>query len=183
MKVILFDTNPRMVEAWKVAFTGVEVFSVNNSLRIGNVDVRKLTDVDAVVSPANSFGIMTGGIDLVYKEMFGDSIEHAACAIASARENCQVPVGKAALLKTNHSGIPFMIMAPTMPNHRTPVPFTNHAYLAFRAALTVAMDHSHNIKTLACPGLCTASGGMYPMVAAQQMRRAYEEVMCQKSYL
>ncbi|BAG41500.1 appr-1-pase family/phage tail assembly-like protein [Ralstonia phage phiRSL1] len=172
MKVILFDTNPQVVAAWKLAFAGF------SEVEIVQKDVRSV-ECDAVVSPANSFGIMTGGIDLVYREMFGRQVEDAAIERAVQHDGCAMPVGKAAVIVTNHERIPYMVMAPTMPNHRTPVPFTDNAYRAFRAALIAARYYRPKgqalIQTLACPGLCTASGGMYPTVAAFQMARAYKE--------
>jgi hypothetical protein len=59
MKIVLAATEHRLADAWEAAFAGVADVSVHR----GSVfDVA----CDAVVSPANSFGIMDSGIDALY---------------------------------------------------------------------------------------------------------------------
>jgi O-acetyl-ADP-ribose deacetylase (regulator of RNase III) len=48
-----------MVEAWQKYFTGIA------DVRISHSDIFE-SSAGAIVSPANSFGYMDGGIDLVY---------------------------------------------------------------------------------------------------------------------
>ena len=56
-KIVLIDRNPKLVEAWQQAFA---VFPEVETL---TGDYFQLP-ADALVSPANSFGIMDGGLDL-----------------------------------------------------------------------------------------------------------------------
>ena len=67
----LRDTNSMVVAAWSHHFSDTDRVFVSQG------DIRDLPDghVDAVVSPANSFGFMTGGIDAVYKGWLGEQVE------------------------------------------------------------------------------------------------------------
>ncbi len=60
MKIILVDTNQAVVEAWRAV--GLEEAHCGSIFDYPAV---------AIVSPANSFGFMDGGIDLAYSERFG----------------------------------------------------------------------------------------------------------------
>ena len=64
VKLYLRDLNPDLVQAWNRQFGGTP--DVETSC--GDI-----FDVvcDAIVSPANSFGFMDGGIDLLYSRHFG----------------------------------------------------------------------------------------------------------------
>jgi hypothetical protein len=61
MKATIFqlrDIDKEVVQSWKRHFKGVE------NVNISSGDIFELK-ADAIVSPANSFGYMDGGIDLV----------------------------------------------------------------------------------------------------------------------
>lgn len=68
----LRDLSRALVAAWRQEFTGIPGVSISQgdifSERSGPVSAGDPIDIraDAVVSPANSFGFMDGGIDLVY---------------------------------------------------------------------------------------------------------------------
>jgi hypothetical protein len=67
MQPIVFelrDIDPDVVSAWQKYFKGVP----NVCISLGEIFERS---ADAIVSPANSFGYMDGGIDLVYLHRFG----------------------------------------------------------------------------------------------------------------
>ncbi|KWA11605.1 hypothetical protein WT37_21320 [Burkholderia territorii] len=129
---------------------------------------------DAIVSPANSFGWMDGGIDLLYRRRFGLSIERRLIQCIADRPGCELPVGEAVAIDTWDRAIPLMIAAPTM---RVPslVGDTDNAYRAFRAALRVA--RARGVQSLLAPGMGTGTGRMYPVQAAAQMLRAYREIV------
>jgi multimeric flavodoxin WrbA len=62
----LRDINIEVVEAWGHHFKDID------EVKISVGDIFELTaNVDAIVSPANSFGYMDGGIDRVYLDRFG----------------------------------------------------------------------------------------------------------------
>ena len=70
MKCLLCDINPAMREAWEKELERRPRLAALCSVVAGGItDLR----VDAVVSPANSFGFMRGGVDGVYTRVFGVS--------------------------------------------------------------------------------------------------------------
>ena len=131
----------------------------------------------AIVSPANSFGFMDGGIDLIYSHRFGWGLQARLQELLRAEHDGELPVGQAVVVPTGDEAVPLLISAPTM---RIPmdVSETVNAYLAFRAAIRVARRHNASgvgptIETVLCPGLGTAVGRMAPEVCARQMHYAY----------
>jgi O-acetyl-ADP-ribose deacetylase (regulator of RNase III) len=136
-------------------------------------------DCDAILSPANSFGDMGGGIDKDIDDFHGGAAQKALCEVIAAQFFGELPVGMAIVLELPSRRFPFLVAAPTM---RTPgnVSRTINAYLAMRAALVAVLRHNAAgrwaIRSLAVPGLCTGVGGMSYREAAAQMKAAYDNV-------
>src|SRR5689334_20182067 len=122
----LVDVSPRMVSAWRSAFEAhPEVRIIEGSI----VEVAR----GAIVSPANSYGEMGGGVDLVYRSHFGRDIERRVQAKIRETFGNYLPVGEALLVETGSTVIPHLIAAPTM---FLPEPTTaENVYLAMSAAL------------------------------------------------
>src|SRR5436190_19411233 len=89
--------------------------------------------VDAVVSPANSFGFMDGGIDHLYSHHFGWSVQDRLQELIRTRHHGELLIGTAEIVETGNLRIPYVIAAPTM---RVPMVLseTINPYLAARAA-------------------------------------------------
>lgn len=64
---LLRDRNAALVEAWGE-------FAAASEVEVSHGDIFDLS-ADAIVSPANSFGFMDGGIDLVHSQHFGWSLQ------------------------------------------------------------------------------------------------------------
>jgi O-acetyl-ADP-ribose deacetylase (regulator of RNase III) len=173
LTVHLRDINTGVVKAWEQAFADVPEVVVSR----GDILEQK---ADAIVSPANSFGHMDGGIDLLYSRYFGWELETKLRALLSERHYGELPVGQAVVVATGHESIPFLISAPTM---RVPMSIgeTVNVYLAFRAALIAVLTHnagaSASIQSLLVPGLGTGIGEVTPERAARQMRLAYNAII------
>jgi O-acetyl-ADP-ribose deacetylase (regulator of RNase III) len=153
LTVHLRDINTGVVKAWERAFADVpEVFPAATSSN------RKPMPLSA---PANSFGHMDGGIDLLYSRHFGRELETKLRTLLSERHYGELPVGQAVVLATGHESIPFLVSAPTM---WVPMRIgeTVNVYLAFRAALIAVLTHnagaSAPIQSLLVPGLGTGIG-------------------------
>lgn len=78
MNVYLLDCNERMVDEWKRAFSGLPKFRTwRFEVVLG--DFASFMDdnpqIDAVVSPANSFGFLDGGYDLAIRNYFGERLQ------------------------------------------------------------------------------------------------------------
>lgn len=66
MKIYLIDSNPKVVESWEKVF--------QNQVEIYEASIFDY-QADAIVSPANSFGFMNGGIDFAISKNLGWHIE------------------------------------------------------------------------------------------------------------
>jgi O-acetyl-ADP-ribose deacetylase (regulator of RNase III) len=125
------------------------------------------------VSPANSFGIMDGGIDRAIRDHFGNNLDLRVQSFIESHFHGEMPVGHACTISTFNDDIPLLIIAPTM---RTPgnISDTLNAYIAFRAILLSVKDRC--LDSIVCCGLGTGVGKMDPEDCARQMRMAYNQV-------
>jgi O-acetyl-ADP-ribose deacetylase (regulator of RNase III) len=69
---------------------------------------------DAVVSPANSFGFMDGGIDALYTHHFGIEVQIRVGRAIYERHHGELIVGNATIVETGNPHIPYLIDAPTI---------------------------------------------------------------------
>jgi len=173
MKVYLRDRNTDLALEWRDVFKDEKDINIS----FGNIfDDGEHMNVDAIVSPANSFGYMDGGIDFVYSKFFGWKLDEKLREILWQEHNGELLVGQAVVVDIREvnpkTPIPYLISAPTM---RVPMEITHtvNAYLAFVAALRVADKHP-NINSILCPGLGTAIGRMPYSVCAIQMHAAWK---------
>ena len=171
--VHLRDISKDVVSAWEVEFADETDVHVSHGEIFG-------LKADAIVSPANSFGHMDGGIDLVYSNFFGWDLEARLRELLAERHFGELPVGQAVVVPTRHESIPFLVSAPTM---RIPssIARTVNVYLAFRATLIAVIAHNNAdgspIRSLLVPGLGTGVGDMPPARAARQMKLAHRAII------
>lgn len=191
LAIHLRDLGQPLVDAWNREFAGIHSVRASCgdifSTKAGQVGVNDPIDVkaDAIISPANSFGFMDGGIDAVYTYQFGDGLQQRLQAVIEQDFAGELPIGAAVIFPTMNSDIPWCISAPTM---RTPqnVATTVNAYLSFRAALLAVLAHNASgrprIQSVLCPGLATAIGQMPVARCARQMRVAWDRVLGEKRW-
>jgi O-acetyl-ADP-ribose deacetylase (regulator of RNase III) len=176
LKIYLRDHNLPLVNKWKAAFENCDDVEAS----CGNVlDIA----ADAIISPANSFGFMDGGVDLAYSNHFGWDLEKRLQAVIKKEFNGELPVGMSTIIKTGDNTIKYLISCPTM---RIPedVSKTLNAYLAFRAAFIAVFKHNEEhsddpITSILCPGLGTGVGRLSYGACAMQMRYAYDVMVTQ----
>lgn len=167
------DLNSDTAHALASAFAGVAQVEVieGNLLDLSN---------DAIVSPANSFGDMSGGIDKHIDDLYKGAAQKTLMAVIADQFFGELPVGMAVIAVLPNQRFPFLVAAPTM---RTPgsVIGTINAYLSMRAALVSVLRHNQSdqrtIHSVAVPGLCTGVGGMAPTESAEQMRTAFDHII------
>ncbi len=145
-----------LTDAWS------EVFAEHPSIRVECGDFFRAAD--ALVSPANSFGIMDGGLDLAIRAEVGGDIQRRVQSVILERHHGELPVGIAEVVETQNAKWPFLIVAPTM---RVPEPVSNtlNAYLAFRAALLAVRAFNQaemRIRSMVVPGSAPASAAWTP---------------------
>lgn len=164
MELHLVDRSPALVREWQRAFDQFPevIIELGDILAIAHT---------ALVSPANSYGYMNGGIDLAYRTFFGIGIEHAVQAKIAQAAGPYLPVGQAILVETGHARIPYLISAPTMFLPEPTIP--DACERAMAAALDVARLHGGKWVALFCPGLGTGVGRVNARDAANAMVAAY----------
>ncbi|WP_298868347.1 macro domain-containing protein [uncultured Gimesia sp.] len=147
--------------------------------------------MDAIVSPANSFGFMDGGIDRLYLERFGQSLQDRVQTQIKDDHAGELLVGAATIVETNDASIPFLIAAPTM---RVPLALDSsiNPFLAARAIFLLIRDGimpsgryagepvRDHVKSVSLPGLGTGVGRVPPVQCAKQVRAAIEDVVMDK---
>ena len=167
LRVSLCDRSP------EVARTFADLFQGADGVEVIEGDLLNL-DCNALVSPANSFGFMDGGIDQAIDRFYAGAAQRAVMGRIADRFYGELPVGAATVIGMASRRFPFLVVAPTM---RVPgdVRGTLNAYLAMRAAMAAVLDHregTERIASVAVPGLGTGVGGMSAEVSGVQMRTA-----------
>lgn len=179
VSLVLFDQNEAVVDAWSDVFLDGMYEGENVAIRHAKLD--ELTDCDGIVLPGNSYGLMTGGLDLVAKEFFGQVLEATVQKVIHEYFLGELSVGSAFPLtfeEDDPSPFSVIVYAPTM---RTPTTLagTDNVYRATLAALQVVNAnkavHSNKDFTVAMPGMGTGSGKIDPTVAAMQMKAAWDK--------
>lgn len=180
MKFKFIDINPKLTEAWSKVFEDIEEVEVIT----GSIFDHKS---DVIISPANSFGFMNGGIDFSISKNLGWGIEKKVQAKIREEFFGELLIGQSLIVETEHKDFPYLISAPTM---RTPMTIhrSPNVYLAMKAILTLLLfgkfedgvEIKERVKSVAIPGLGTGVGQMLPLVCARQMRLAWEDVIHEK---
>lgn len=170
--IFLHTLDSAMAAAWRSTFPAVaDIHVVEGDILQG--------PCDAVVSPANSFGFMDGGIDLVYRRYFGMDLQSRLQAKIRNEFRGELPVGQATVVATGKEIVPYLVAAPTM---RVPdrIGDTVNVYLAFRATLLAVLAHNDEtpsaINSIRVPAMGTGIGAMPLARAARQMHAAYVSV-------
>ena len=164
MKIFFFDTDRLVVDAYKAHLSDFP----NVEFHYG--DFKELPGLfDGIVSPANSFGYMDGGIDQAYTDYFGKGVQEKLQLHIDNLPRREMLVGEGVAVVTDHPKFRTVISAPTM---RTPeiIRETANVFLAMRAVLRVSLLNA--MQTIAVPGLGTGIGKMPPTRCAQQVRTA-----------
>ncbi|MEP7038012.1 MAG: macro domain-containing protein [Acidobacteriota bacterium] len=179
LKIILSAVEKDLYDAWKT-FCG----------DLPNVEIHhgSILDlsVDAVVSPANSYGFMDGGIDLLYSHRFGWHVQEKLQKLIREKHHGELLVGQAEIVETDNLQIPFVISAPTM---RVPMILKDsvNPYLAARAVFLLIkygsfLDGNHQgepiykfVQSVAFSGLATGVGRIGFNTCARQMQKAIKD--------
>lgn len=172
-KLILVDPNSFLCKAWEKEFKAFEHIAIENKR------FEMLEQFDCMVSAANSFGLMDGGVDLAIIRFFGAQLQQRVQQQLIDSYSGEQPIGTSMIVETGHRLHPYLAHTPTM---RVPMPIndTDNVYVAMKAMLLAVRDFNrieNRISTIACPGLGTATGRVEPEEAARQMALAYKNVL------
>ncbi len=180
MRLILVAPNFSLCEAFQKHFKYLP------NVEIVNNYFEWLPEFDCMVSPANSFGLMDGGIDAAIIRFFGHSLMEKVQQRILEEYLGEQPIGTSFIVETGHPKHPFLAHTPTM---RVPmlIAGTHNPYVAMWAMLLAVRHHNQRAKqkinSIACPGLGTGIGRMPYTEAARQMALAYENFLYPPKYL
>lgn len=173
-KLILVDPAPLLCAEWRAHFADMPDVEVVQGY------FENIATFDCMVSPANSFGLMDGGVDAAITHFFGEALMHRVQERILTEYGGEQPVGTSMIVETGHRKHPFLAHSPTM---RFPMPIatTDNVYTAMWAMLLAVRRHNRTserpIATVVCPGLGTGIGQMPPDEAARQMALAYRHLL------
>ncbi len=174
MKLILVAPSSQLFAAFQ------QHFSYLPNIEIVNDYFEWLSEFDCLVSPANSFGMMDGGIDAAIVKFFGNSLMTKVQQHILDEFLGEQPVGTSFIVETGHPKHPFLAHTPTM---RVPMSIagTDIPYVAMWAMLLAIRRHNQyakrKIDSVACPGLGTGIGRVPYHEAARQMALAYDNFL------
>lgn len=180
LRLILVDPNVALCRAFQAAFKDVP------NVEIVNDYFERLPIFDCMVSAANSFGLMDGGVDAAISAFFGLDLERRVQQRILEEYLGEQPIGTSLIVETDHPTHPFIAHTPTM---RVPMTIaeTENVYTAMWAMLLAVRRHNRHhtrpITVVACPGLGTATGHMRFSEAARQMALAYRHLLAPPKYI
>lgn len=180
IKLILVDPNYELSQAFRSRFDYLP------NVEVANCGFEQLPSYDCLVSPANSFGMMDGGVDAAITKFFGVSLMERVQQKIVDDYLGEQSVGTSFIIDTGNPQYPFLAHTPTM---RVPMQIvgTDIPYIAMWAMLLAVEQHNRHhdrqIKTIACPGLGTGIGRILSDESARQMALAYDHFIYPPKFL
>lgn len=167
MIITLFDKNTELCHEWR------KYFGDYRNVRIINCDLQDLEHHDFVVTAGNSFGAMSGGLDLAIRKRLGYELQDRLQMGIMHQFPYGIPVGHFLTLPLTQNDLcNTLIYAPTM---RVPSIVSPYDIVY---VMTVISDFAmrQNLKTadFAIPGLGTGSGQLSSTIAAIAMKSGYD---------
>ena len=163
MKVLIADHN-------KSTVTSLEECDPSFDIELGNP---LAFDIDAVVSPANTKGIMNGGYDAVLRRFFGVTIEYL---VQQYLEKFNIDVGQAIAVKTGHPKVHWLIVTPTV--SVTGEGLSGHESVSYACAYNaVKVAYEKNVNYLGMTGLGSGVGGLDRRISAKQQIKGIEDAL------
>jgi O-acetyl-ADP-ribose deacetylase (regulator of RNase III) len=180
IELILVAPDPALDRAFRSRFDYLP------NVTCANCEFERLSSYDCLVSPANSFGMMDGGMDAAITAFFGMQLMERVQQQILDDYLGEQSVGTSFIVATGHPQYPFLAHTPTM---RVPMQIvgTDIPYIAMWAMLLAVRQHNRTasapIVKIACPGLGTGIGRIAPSEAARQMALAYDHFLYPPKFL
>lgn len=189
MKIYLLDRNPEMTNAWHEYFRSTGVIIINQDF--GDF-IKEHPDMEAIVSPANSFGLMDGGYDKAIIDYYGPQLmEHVQFAIINkwygeqpVGTSMSVPISNRFYTKVYKGNFeqfnPILIHTPTM---RTPEAIEDPRiiYQCMRTCLIEAK--AQEVESIVIPAFGGCTGKVDPDTIAKLMFLAFNQISNQPDKL
>lgn len=171
MKLDLVTNSAGMAEAWEDAFRGYK--GVTAHCCDFRAFIGQHPEVDAVVSPANSYGLMDGNYDRAISEEFGPALAERVRTVILERFCGEQPVGTSFSVPIPGREDILLIHTPTM---RVPSPIVDPlvVYQCMRTTLIEAMRTSR--QRIVVPAFGGACGFLPFKKIAMLMWEAYLQI-------
>lgn len=165
---LFVDENPDVVNALAGTFArrwpGFVRFVVGNLFRHGP---------GIIVTPTNSEGDMSAGLDLQIKTMF-PSLEQRLQSYIRQLPSKRLKIEASVWIETGNGDFPFVIFSPSF-RTRWDLATPNRVYRSALAVFRSAQGYGSigSVQKLLMPGFGTGVGGLDPAVAARRIFQAY----------
>lgn len=169
MKIYLLDINKSMTDAWHNYFGHTHgVWIVNDDF---HNFMSRFHDVDCVVSPANSFGLMDGGYDLAITNYFGNQLQERVQQYIIKNYLGEQPVGTSFVIPADENT--WLIHTPTM---RYPKPIIDKevVYHCMRSTIITAIQNG--VGSIVIPAFGGCTGRLPHETIAEMMYKAYMQL-------
>lgn len=168
MKIYIIEKLRQRMEYIKLYFRHDDIVFVEEDF----FSFMQKTNVECIVSPANSFGLMDGGYDLAISEWFGPQLQKNVQQYIIDNFWGEQPVGTSFIIDANEKGQK-LIHTPSMQTPREIVdPFV--VYQCMRTTLMCA--YQNNVKSILIPLFGGGCGGVHPQTIAKMMKLAYDQI-------
>ena len=168
MKIYIIEKLRQRMEYIKLYFMGTDVEFVEENFH----DFMAKSDVECIVSPANSFGLMDGGYDFAITDWFGGQLQEDVQKYIMENYFGEQPVGTSFIIPIGDTG-KTLIHTPSMQTPRALLdPFV--VYQCMRSTLMCA--YQNGVKSILIPLFGGGCGEVAPQVIARLMRKAYDQI-------
>lgn len=174
IELLLIHPEQEMCEAFRDRFDGLPSVKVEQTL------FEDLPPHDCFVTAANSFGIMSAGIDAAVIRFHGEELMNRVQTRIMNEYLGEQPIGTSFIESTGTPDYPFIAHSPTM---RVPgsIEGTDKVYAATWASLIAIYQHKvkneQPINSVVFPAMGAGFGGVPYSEVARQMAAAYRHYL------
>ncbi len=180
MKIYLLDINKNMTDEWERYFHPLKNIEIINEDFVTFMD--KHPNIEAIVSPANSFGLMDGGYDKAITDYFGEELMRDVQKVIISDWFGEQPVGTSITVPIykrriiNGIGVeshPILIHTPSM---RTPEIITDSRVIYQCMRTTLIEAEKQEVNSIVIPAFGGLTGKVPCDVIAKMMFLAYKQI-------
>ena len=169
MEIVLLERNINKYQILKNTFRHEKEIEVVNDELAHFLDTN---NIECIVSPANSFGLMDGGYDLAISEYFGNSLQKKVQKYIIDNYYGEQPVGTSFIIKIDKTN-KYLIHTPTM---RIPEPIVDKTIIYQCMRTTLMEAYKNNIKSIVIPMFGGSAGEVDPLTISKLMLLAYKQI-------
>lgn len=166
MKIYLIDINPQMINEWKIAFKEFPNVKIINSPFENFMNL--YSDIDGIVSPANSFGLMDGGYDKAIIDYFGQEAQNIVLKHILTHYKGYQPVGSCTAIDIGNNQ--YILHTPTM---RTPCKIDDPSIIFDCMISCLCKASELDLKSIVIPAFGACTGRVRKDIVAKYMAFAY----------